>query len=221
MKILFKYPSRGRESRFFDSLDTIYNNIVDQDNFHVAVTLDTDDEVMCRDEIKGRLANYKNLSVAWGLSESKVDAINRSFPSYDFDIIICWSDDMIWTFYGFDDVIRQHIMEHVPDGDGLIHFPEPDAKDALNTLYIATRKYYDRFGWIYHPSYKSLWCDNETMLTAKALGRYHFFNFNWLFIHKNPAYGHLPRDPMFDMQQALWGEDEANFHARKARNFDL
>lgn len=221
MKILFKYPSRGREARFFDSLNTIYSNIADQENFHVCATLDTDDEVMNRLEVKERLAQYKNLSVAWGLSDSKVHAINRDFPRYDFDIVVCWSDDMMATFYGFDDVIRGHMQEAFPDMDGLLHFPDQDAGEALNTLFISTKKYYDRFGYIYHPSYKSLWCDNETMLVAKILERYRYYNFRGLFQHLNPAYGHLPRDPMFDAQQNMWGEDEANFNARKAINFEL
>jgi len=223
MKILFKYPCRGRERLFFESLDSIQNNIRDTDNYHISLTLDTDDEILNRPEVIERIGKYPNTSIEWGLSSSKIEAINRSMPDYDFDILICWSNDMIATFYGFDDVIRQHILEHLPDLDGLVHFPEPDTKDILNTLYIVTKKYYSRFNYIYHPSYFSLWADNESYDVAKILKRYHFFNFTGLFVHKNPAYSHSlqNRDALFEKQQAYWEQDEKNYYERKGRNFDL
>ena len=43
---LFKFPSRGRPDRFFTSLDSIVNNVSDVDYYHVACTLDLDDETM-------------------------------------------------------------------------------------------------------------------------------------------------------------------------------
>ncbi len=224
LKILFKYPCRGRENMFFASLESLHNNIRDRENYHISITLDTDDEVLNRVAVTERIATYENTSIGWGLSSSKIDAINRSFPEYDFDVVVCWSNDMFATFFGFDDIFRQSIIDCCGEEmDGLVHFPEPDAREMLNTLYVATRKYYDRFGYIYHPSYKSLWCDNESLHVAQKLERYHYCNIPVLFIHKNPAYGHhnVMRDEMFDRQQADWQEDENNFRNRQLNNFDL
>jgi len=109
------------------------------------------------------------------------------------------------------------------DFDFLVHFPEPDTKDILNVLYIATKPYYSRFNYIYHPSYKSLFCDNESMLVSQKLGRYHYIGIPGLYEHRNPAYHRhgLERDNLFEYQQSLWGIDEANYTERKSRNFDI
>jgi len=226
LRILFKYPCRGREKIFFESLDSLNNNIRDRSNYHISLTIDTDDAILNRDEVIERIYEYENVSIGFGHSKSKVDAINRSMPDYDFDVVICWSNDMFLTMYGADDIMRDYIMSVAntrEDFDFLIHFPEPDTKEYLNVLYIATKHYYNRFHYIYHPSYKSLWCDNESMLVAQMLNRYHYIGIPGLYVHKNPAYSQhgLERDELFNEQQGMWGIDEANFVKRKANNFDL
>jgi hypothetical protein len=223
LKILFKFPCRGRREVFFESLDSLNNNIRDRENYLISLTLDTDDEVLNNEEVINAINAYPNVQIEWGTSSSKIEAINRSMPDYDWDVIVCWSNDMFATFYGLDDVFRASIISVSPDLDCLVHFPELDAKEALNVLYIATRKYYDRFGYIYHPSYKSLWCDNETMEVAKLLGKYHYFNVPSLYIHKNPAYHQyqMVRDELFNHQQSFWHEDESNFRQRQSINFEL
>lgn len=222
-KILFKYPCRGREKLFFESLDTIHSNVADVKNYHVSLTLDLDDPILNTPGIIEKINKYSNTSIAWGYSKSKIDAINRDMPEYDYDILIAWSNDMFWTLFGFDDQLRQYMNYAFPEMDGLFHIPEPDTRDILNTLFICTKKYYDRFGYIYHPSYLSLFCDNESMEVAKLLGKYHYCGIPGFYIHKNPAYHHhkMERDELFNMQQSLWSKDEANFNERKANNFYL
>lgn len=225
LKILFKYPCRGREEYFFKSLDSLNENIRDRNNYHISLTLDSDDTILNTPEVVSRLSSYDNVSISWGLSESKVHAINRDVPEIDWDIIVCWSQDMIATMFGFDDMMRFCIYELVNrHGDDLLfHFPEPDSMDRLNVLYVATRKYYNRFNYIYHPSYKSLWCDNESFMVSQMLGKYHYIGVLGLYEHRNMAYGkyNIPRDELFNQHQDLWGVDEENFNNRKLKNFDL
>jgi hypothetical protein len=222
LKILFKYPSRGRPERFFKSLDSIVDNISDVDYYHVACTLDEDDATMNNSEVIERINSYKTTSIQWGKSISKIDAINRSMPDYPFDILICMSDDMVFNIFGFDTMIRVDMATHFPALDGLIHYPDQDAKEFLATMYIAGKRFYERFGYIYHPSYKSLWCDNEIMLVAQMLKKYKYMGYQ-INLHLNPAYesNRMERDEMFNRQQGDWPHDESNFNTRKARNFDL
>jgi hypothetical protein len=218
---LFKYPSRGRPDRFFKSLDSIYNNVSDVDYFHVCCTLDTDDATMNNQEVIDKIKSYPNISIEWGESKSKIDAINRSMPDIPWDILFCMSDDMSFNLFGFDVCVGVDMLAHFPDLDGLLHYPDQDAKEYLATMYIAGRKWWERRGRnIYHPSYKSLWCDNEEMAVAQMLGKYKYLGYQ-INLHLNPAYGHLEKDPMFLEQQDHWNEDEENFNQRKARNFDL
>ncbi len=222
LKMLIKFPSRGRPERFFTSLNSAVDNIADKENYHISVTLDTDDKEMCNQDVLDRLAAYRNVSVGWGESKSKVDAVNRSMPTfYKWDFLMVHSDDIIFSFYGFDEVVRLEMLQHFPDGDAYLHFREKDSKEFLNVMPIMDRKYYNRFGWIYHPAYQSLWVDNEQTETAQYLGRYRYINYE-IFQHLNPAYGYIPRDEMFDRQQEIgWTIDQQTYNERKAKNFDL
>jgi len=220
-KILYKYPSRNRPDRFFEGLDTIIDLSVDKDNYHVACTLDVDDLTMNNNAVINKIESYPNTSIQWGKSKSKIDAVNRSMPDYEFDILVNMSDDMRFNLYGYDQCIRIDMEANFPEYDGLLHYPDQDAKEWLATMYIAGKNWWNQRGKnIYHPSYKSLWCDNEEMLVAQMLKKYKYCGYQ-INIHLNPAYGHNEKDEMFLTQQGFWGIDEANYTARKARNFDL
>jgi len=219
LTILFKYPSRGRRERFFQSLDSLYNNISDPENFRVALTLDEDDPIMNDPEVISKIqSTYPNHIFLWGKSDSKVDAINRYLPDYG-QIIVAWSDDMICTFYGFDHVIRSCFQDGL---DWHVHIPEIDEGDKLPVLYIAGRDFLNRFGWIYNPIYKSLFCDTDLMHVAKKLGRYKFFNYAGLYIHMLPAYGRQEPDQMWlDQQEIGWSIDHETYKERETNNFGL
>lgn len=223
-KIIFKYPSRSRPERFFNCLDSLVANINDPYNYLISCTLDEDDMTMNKQEVVDRIMEYKNIEIRWGLSDSKIHAVNRHIPEeYDFDIIIVHSDDMVFTQYGFDTMIRVDMITHFPEMDGLLHYPDQDAGSALATMYIAGRKWWEyRHKKIYHPSYKSLFCDNEEMEVAIRMGKYKYCGYPINF-HLNPAYENnkMPRDEMFNRQQDDWNEDEKNFFERKGQNFFL
>ena len=87
-------------------------------------------------------------------------AINADIPTTAWDILVLISDDMIPEIKSFDQIIRSKMKEHYPDTDGVLWFFDGWRED-LNTLCILGRKYYDRFGYIYHPSYESFWSDAE------------------------------------------------------------
>lgn len=218
LKILVKYPSRGRPERFFKSLDTVVNNAADPDNYLIAITLDDDDEKMNNSDVIERINSYKNVQISWGRSESKIHAINRDMPRYG-DIIVNMADDMEFRYYGWDMVIREHLMDNL---DMLLHLPDNDAGAVLATMYIAGRPFYERQGYIYNPIYKSLHCDNEIQAIAQKTGRYKFVNFTGVVHHLNMAYGHQPKDEMFIRQQEIgWSEDFETFNRRQAENFGL
>ena len=196
---------------------------------YVLVAADVDDETMMNSFVYTKVVNeYKNIKIAYGKSDSKIHAINRhinELPEFwpeaaDWDIIVVMSDDMRMVVNSWDEIIRMEFLTRLSYGGTYLHFREKDTQRALNVMEIMDRTYYERFGYIYHPSYKSLWCDNEKTEVAKMLRCYHYID-NEIFVHENPVYGYQPRDEMFDAQQALWGIDEANYYARKALNFEI
>lgn len=218
MKILFKYTSRSRRSNFLRGYDSILNKIANREDYHVLISVDGDDQSMFPLPVLDG-----NHTFVVGRSKNKIDAINRDLNEfdYDFDILINMSDDMIFTKKGFDDIIR---AEFYNDFNQYVHYNDGNQKCNVCTMHIVGRNYYDRFKYIYHPDYISLWCDVENDIVAKQLGCYKYMGDNLqLFKHLHPAWGLAPQDALSikTEDRALWIADEITFNKRKIKNFGL
>ena len=218
MKILFKYTTRSRRSNFLRGYDSILNKISNREDYHILISVDKDDQSMSPLPVLDG-----NHTFVVGNSKNKIDAINRDLNEfdYDWDILINMSDDMIFTKKGFDDIIR---AEFYNDFNQYLHFNDGNQKCNVCTMHIVGRNYYDRFKYIYHPDYISLWCDVENDIVAKQLGCYKYMGDNIkLFRHLHPAWGLAPQDELSikTEDRALWVADEITFNKRKIKNFGL
>ena len=218
MRILFKYTTRSRRSNFLRGYDSILNNIANREDYHVLISVDGDDQSMFPLPVLDG-----NHTFVVGRSKNKIDAINRDINEfdYDWDILINMSDDMIFTKKGFDDIIR---AEFYNDFNQYVHYNDGNQKCNVCTMHIVGRNYYDRFKYIYHPDYISLWCDVENDIVAKQLGCYKYMGDNLkLFRHLHPAWGLAPQDALSikTEDRALWIADEITFNKRKIKNFGL
>lgn len=83
---------------------------------------------------------------------------------------------------------------------------------------IIGRKYYERDGYVYHPDYKSLWCDNEAMAVAKKRGRYKYVN-QQIFEHRHPAWIGGEKDALLQHTESFHAEDRATFIRRRRAGF--
>jgi hypothetical protein len=183
MKILFKYPTRGRPLKFFRALESYYD-LMSGSDFEFIVTVDSDDVTMNNNQVISTLNQVPKLTYHFGNSKSKIEAINADMSNKNFDILVLVSDDMIPEVKGYDDIIRSEMKSKYPDTDGVLWFFDGWRKD-LNTLCILGKKYYDRFEYIYHPSYKSFWCDMEFTEVANYLGRQSYYD-NVIIRHLHP-----------------------------------
>lgn len=218
MRILYKYTTRSRRSNFLRGYDSILNKIANREDYHILISVDKDDQSMSPLPVLD--GNY---TFVVGNSKNKIDAINRDLNEfdYDWDILINMSDDMIFTKKGFDDIIR---AEFYNDFNQYLHFNDGNQKCNVCTMHIVGRNYYDRFKYIYHPDYISLWCDVENDIVAKQLGCYKYMGDNIkLFRHLHPAWGLAPQDALSikTEDRALWVADEITFNKRKRINFGL
>jgi hypothetical protein len=226
-KILFKFTSRSRNEKFFKGLDNILSNIGDRDNFCILVSLDIDDATMNNSKTILRIAeyikNYPNkIIVKYGFSKNKVDAINRDVNEvksvFDFDILVNFSDDMQFNKHSFDEVIRDKFDMYFPDNDGNIYFNDGYTGDRLSTMSIIGRKYYDKFNYIYHPSYISLWCDNEYTEVAKRDNKIIYCNEN-IFTHNHPSNIGGFIDEQLIKTESYSDIDRQNYEKRFNNNF--
>lgn len=222
-KLLIKFPTRARAGKFFEVLDQYIAALDDRDNTFFIVSCDLDDGEMNNSEVRDRFSHYRNLTVCYGNNKSKIEAINADMDDYDrYDIILLASDDMIPVVPAFDRIIRERMFENFPDLDGVLWFNDGYRGNDLNTLCILGKKYYERFGYIYHPAYKSLWCDDEFTRVADLLGRQVYFE-DVIIKHDHPDIpgSDVLHDELMIKNQALDGVDKRMFKQRKKSNFGL
>jgi hypothetical protein len=86
---------------------------------------------------------------------------------------------------------------------------------------ILGKTFFDRFGYIYHPNYTSLFCDDEQTSVAKILGKYKFID-NQIFIHKHPMNDNTVLfDNQYKHTESYFHIDQEVYRNRKANNFFL
>jgi hypothetical protein len=226
-KILFKYASRSRTMKFFNGLDNILQNLSDLENFCILVSLDVDDITMNNPSTINRLTDYvrkypEKIIVKFGNSKSKIDAINRDVneikEKFDFDILVNFSDDMEFIQHSFDNIIRDKFFVNYGDTDGNIYFNDGFVGDRISTMSIIGRKYYDKFNFIYHPSYHSLWCDNEYTEVAKRNQKIIYFG-ERIFNHNHPANVGGFIDEQLVKTEGFSEIDRQNYEKRFNNNF--
>jgi hypothetical protein len=162
--------------------------------------------------------------IYYGNNHSKIEAVNADINSvpWQWDIVLLVSDDMIPLYNGYDDVIRNHMIAKFPDTDGIIWINDGTQGNNLNTISIMGRKMYDSFGYIYHPSYRSLFCDTEfTDLCKGNLSSKCTYLPHMLIRHEHPGTGFPEKDDaLYKRNQQYWHTDMETYISRKNYAYD-
>ena len=209
MDLLIKWPTRGRPALFQQTFERWQRPDV-----RFVISLDADDPTW--EAVAEYLTPFPNVRVALGVSTTKVEAINADLEDECFDLLILAADDVVPVMPNWRAEVERLFDIYCPDGDGLLHLPDGRRRDLI-TIPIMGYAYYRRFGYIYHPAYKSVWCDNEQQCEAQRLGRYHFHH-QVLFKHEwiGPA-----RDATYIRNEAFGRRDAITFQSRRAKGFPL
>jgi|WetSurMetagenome_2_1015567.scaffolds.fasta_scaffold175055_1 hypothetical protein len=222
MKLLIKFPTRSRPEKFLKILDLYYKKCANPALTEFCITIDEDDLSMNNEKVLSILDGYKNLSYFIGHSASKIAACNVDIDRMEgWDIVLLASDDMIPQIDSYDEIIRGTMERYYSDTDGVLWFFDGDKRD-LNTLCILGKKYYDRFGYIYHPGYKSLFCDVEFTKVANMLQKQTFIE-QVIIKHEHPD---IPEykdnfDALYSRNNSLYSGDSKLFKKRKRKKFGL
>lgn len=158
-------------------------------------------------------------------NKTKIEACNANMSEIDWDwqIVVLVSDDMIPQLKGWDDVIRNHMLARYPGTNGILWFNDGFQGDKLNTLSIYGRAMYNELGYIYHPDYKSLFCDTE--LTDRCKGdladRTTYIPY-CIIRHEHPGTGYAQNmDALYQHNQRFWSTDMYTYIRRKTYPFDI
>jgi hypothetical protein len=220
MKLCIKLPTYGRPDQFLSLLPVYYQLLSGEVDYEIVVSCNSDDPTMNCDRIREKLSKFPRLSLCFGNFTGKIEAYNAHVADRDWDILMVTSDDMVPEVFGYDRVIVERMSRFFPDTDGVLHFNDGYTRDTLNTLPILGRRYFERFGYVYHPSYRSLWADNEYLDVARLLDRVAYFD-EVIIRHEHHANVGVTPDSVYDRNQVFWDRDGTNYRERKARSFDL
>jgi len=215
--ILLKFPSRGRPDKLVSTFEKYIQMADSPSHIHALITLDQDD-LTVTEELRDRLMSiHASTRIVVGRSCGKIGAVNRDMDlAPPFDVILLASDDMIPQVKGYDTIIRNNMQSLYTDTDGVLFFNDGHSGKRLNTLCILGKRYYNRFGYIYNPEYKSLWCDNEFTMVANKLGKQTYID-QVIIKHENPMTNRqLQSDEMYRINNAFYGEDKNVFLRRNS-----
>ena len=206
-------PSRGRPQNIKDLIESFESTKATCDLW---VVCDEDDPTLAE---YFKIISPEHEKII-GTSKNKIDAINRDMDLVDqwWDILINVSDDQVFIQPHFDlDIVNN--MDN--DTDMFLHFPDGNQGD-LATMSIIGRKYYLRDGYIYHPNYESVYCDNEAQDVAKLRGCYKLVN-KHIFNHEHPAWGKGQMDAQYAKTEhhVTYEKDRQTYINRAAKNFYL
>jgi hypothetical protein len=225
MNILVKWPTRGRANLFFQTfaqwraLESRRHRVV------YLIAIDAGDPAMNNPAVLQKLEQTVDVIYRIGPAErSKIDACNSDLSEAPAligmqpDVLILASDDMIPQAEHWDDIIAGTMRRQFPAMDGALHFDDGYiGSNRLITLSIMGWNLYRRFGWVYHPAYRSMFCDNEFTDVVRHIGKYHYES-RVLFRHCH--IGRRP-DALFIRNQKWWDADKLMYEVRKAAGFGL
>ena len=221
-RIVIKFPTRNRPEKFKRVFDKYINYLSGKHDVSFVLTLDEDDATMNNDEIREFL-DSKELPVSYhyGQSKSKVEAVNADMENVDGDILLVASDDMIPCMESYDDIVAQGFDQCFPDYNGAIKFYDGlrQKNDLLMTFPVIGFPVIREWGYIYHPAYTSVYCDNEQTLVLHKTNR--------LVVSPLCIVRHEWTSEPFDELHArnenkkMYEIDGAVYNERRNRNFDL
>jgi hypothetical protein len=206
---LIKWPSRARPDLFARQFP-----LWDVPGVRFLVTVDHDDETLSQylECLRGRA----NVKVHVSNCRGKVEAINDGVADEPWDFCILASDDFSPQRPDYADYLRGVLFARFPDGDGVVHQDDGRTGKRLNTCPIMGRAYFDRFDYIYHPAFKSLWCDDEFQAVSESLGRSVYID---ECVLKHDWIGQQAPDDLHHRNEQHYQRDAAVFQERKLLGF--
>lgn len=215
MKFSIIHPSRSRPDK---SYATIKNWMLNKSKCGIDVefiiSLDTTDPLLSEYERLFDNRDYSYLRYYVHDNKSSVEAINIVVSACLGDVLIVVSDDTEPTKC-WDCELEKEIQGKYD----FILKTQDGIQPWIITMPIMDRTYYNRFGYIYHPSYSHLFCDTELTCVADITGRK--ITSNLLFPHNHYSIGKSQIDDVYRKNDATNTEGENIFIERYKRNFDL
>lgn len=183
MKFLIQFPTYGRGEKFLNVLSRFVRKASDKHELFFNINCDAADLTMTTPYVQKRIEyifstkDCADYALHYDVGTQKISAINDHIPEKGWEVAVVLSDDMVPQVEGWDDEIAKAMYKYYPGNDGCVWFDDGSHSAAeLITLSIMGYELYKNFGYLYHPDYKSLYCDNEFTDVMKHHGRCKYIN---------------------------------------------
>jgi len=220
MNIICIHPSRGRSEmavktakKWIDNADSDieYLMLLDKDDYQKYVP--HYQELYKRKDCNFWVAEPKE-------HKSAIEAINygaeiaNSKNRFPFDLLVVVSDDFDCTPH-WDTLL----LEALKGKSDFIVKTKDGLQPTLITLPIMDRAYYNRFGYVYHPSYVHMFSDQEMTAVGEMTGK--VIKLDLEFKHLHYTTGAMKKDAINKKNDATWRQGERLFNERLKTNFGL
>lgn len=206
MKISVIHASRQRPKQAFETLRKWLNR-----SHNIGL-----EYIMSLDSTDPTLNEYRWLDGQVCINDNKtaIEAINIGAKAATGNILISVSDDTDcpdnWL------VLLKAYLNGKSDfcakvDDGL--------QPTLVTMPIMDRIYYERYGYVYHPGYSHMFCDQELTAVAIMTGKY--LKLPLSFPHLHYSAGKSEFDAVYAKNNATWAQGESLFNERLKTNFGI
>lgn len=218
MKFSLVHPSRNRAVKAFNTFSDWMMNASGEHHYEYIVSIDdTDSQAQ---EYRNRFD--KMATVIQNQNRSLVDAVNRGAEMSTGDCIIVVSDDFD-SPKNWDRDLDDFITTSIESDQYAIHVNDDYSyPKELLTIPILSQQLFRRLGYIYHPSYFSMYADNDIFEACKLIGVLHDCG-HLTFRHNHYTVNRSPNDMTYIRQnsQQAYQLGQSTIIQRRARKFDL
>ena len=206
MRISLIHPSRNRPTQAYETAMKWHKNADSVNNFEYLLSVDEDD-----------VSDYSSFPTSFMLyspNKSAIEAINNAAKKSTGDLLNVISDD-------FD--CPEHwdtlLLDALAGKSDFLVKTQDGLQKTLLTLPIMDREYYNRFGYIYHPDYLHMHCDEEMTIVGHMLGR--VITLDLLFPHNHYSTGKMAMDAINIKNNSTWAHGQATLNRRANDNFGI
>lgn len=154
-----------------------------------------------------------------GNHTSVVNASNMGAAKSTGDILVYLSDDFDcpndWGKLVVDEFTKHKGPTLIKVDDCLQNF-----STAVLTIPMMNRELYDKLGYLWHPGYKSMFCDEHLYWRARKLGALQYAP-HLKFEHRHVSVGKAEDDETYRRSAANWNQGKALFAQHKAAGFSV
>lgn len=158
--------------------------------------------------------NDVNCKIVYFMGKGLVNQVNYAATFATGQLLIAVSDD-----FGCPDHWDTRLLHALEGKEDYIVKTQDGIQPFIITLPIMDRMYYERFGYIYHPSYSHMWGDTELADVGRLLGR--TINSTLVFPHRHYSTGAMKKDATNVANDSKYKQDEVIYKRRKSANFPI